>query len=1170
MAKGIISMGMAISYTLTCRPKSLLVLRSKLIAVCVLWLLTGFPVLLQAQYRKHEKQILWPADSLFEPDSLTLVQNTLRFPGDTAIRFSYDFRKNKVKLTYFPHRRDSLRLEFYTFPFDAGKPVFRYNPLQYDSLLGFADYPGRRLVSIGEKREELFPLPGIQKSGVISRGISLGNGQNGFVNSAMNLQLEGMLSKDIRLTALLSDQSLPFQPQGNTQQIRDLDRIFIRLEHKKADLLAGDVQLRNQENSAFFRVYRNLQGAEINLHADSLGKSRTRLAGGVAKGKFATVVVAVKEGVQGPYRLRPPDNPEYLFVILAGSERVWFDGRLLKRGFNQDYVIDYNSGEITLNNQLLITRFTRLRCDFEYSERNYSRSSFLAEHEEEIGKLKLRLGHYQEQDNPNRPLGFTLDSASLSVLQQAGDDSRKALLTSATVVPPEQQLAGNLFYEKLDTTIGGQQLSFYRLAAPGSAVLYLPGFTETLPGLGEYRLLNGFGNGKAFEYAGPGGGNYILGRQAVLPDKKSMTRSGAALNLGAHQLDAEAVFSVNDVNRYARSGDGDNGGNAQRIGWNWQSKPAGRESLSSKSQVSLTRLSRHFRGIDRFRDIEFERNWNGRSGDTLAADDLMLESAFQTGKDGKWQLAAVSNWRKKGDNVQGFQQNLEWQQRLGPFNLQNNGFLMRNETPAEKAAWQRLSSGISLDRWKWIPSWRFMLDENEIRNAGGKVLGSAMHYRAHSLGLRSRDSGLTRISASYTYREDKVLKDGEMRPGLFSQNAEWNLGISPGGDHQLDLLGNYRQLHLTGLDRNEENLSARLDYRGSFGDGALRQELVMTANTGQEARRSFQFIRINAVGEGTHQWIDYNGNGLQELDEFVEAKRPEDRQYIKIFIPTQDFITAYTRSLNYRLTLGAPASWQNKGRMLKMLSRFVLLSSLAEDRKITEGTVAERYLPFFGREEADEVLSAAQSLRHTLFFNRNRPDFGAEAGLVQSQNKTLLSNGFAWRKVLEQRLLMRKNLGQEINLSVQYLQFDRRLQSDALAGQNYRLLGWEAGPEISWQPAVSQRISAQVQRTARASAGGEERAESWRAILEYRGGEAGKRSINAVFRFSDIRFSGKQQTQASYELLEGLLPGKNYTWTLNIQQKLAQGLQLLLSYDGRKSGAQRMIHLGKVQANLLF
>jgi hypothetical protein len=408
-----------------------------------------------------------------------------------------------------------------------------------------------------------------------------------------------------------------------------------------------------------------------------------------------------------------------------------------------------------------------------------------------------------------------------------------------------------------------------------------------------------------------------------------------------------------------------------------------------------------------------------------------------------------------------------------------------------------------------------------------------------------------------------------MNTFLFSQNVEFNAGISPGGDHQLDLLGNYRSVKQSGLSRQEENLSARLDYRGSIGDGFLRQELVMTANTGQEAGRSFQFIRINAIGEGSHQWIDYNGNGLQELDEFVEARRPEDRQFIRIFIPTQDFISAYTRSLNYRLHLAAPAAWQNRSGWQKLLSRFVLLSSLSEDRKMTSGSLAERYLPLSG-EDGEQVLSASILHRHTLFFNRSRPDFGAEVGLLQSEVKTLLSNGFAWRTGEEGRILLRKNISDRLNLSIQMLRFDRLLRSDALQGQNYRLHGWEAGPELSWQAGISQRLSGQLQWRERSSRGEEEKTSSWNASLEYRTARAGSRNINAALRYSSIRFAGNLQSPAAYELLEGLLPGDNVTWTLNIQQKLSQGLQLLLSYDGRKSGSQRIIHLGKVQASLLF
>ena len=1119
-------------------------------------------------FRQKSRRIAWPADSVFVPDSLTTVAPSLRSLEDTSLRFSFDFKKNLARITAYQRKTDSISITYSVFPFAAYKPYRKYNPAQYDSLLRFADYPGR-VIRLSEKREELFPLPGIQKSGVISRGLSIGNGQNGFVNSAMNLQLEGNISKDIRLTAVLSDQSLPFQPQGNTQQIRELDRIFIRLEHKHADLLAGDVLLRNRESS-FLRFYRNIQGAELLVRWDSLNKSTSRIAAGIAKGRFASVVVQVKEGVHGPYRLRAPDNPELLFVILAGSERVYFDNRLLKRGFNQDYVIDYNSGEITLNNHLLVTRFTRLRCDFEYSEKNYSRSSVLAEHEEKIGKADVFIGHYQEQDNPYQPLGFTLDSSSNKLLQLAGDNPALALLSGESIVPESQRQAGQLYYVKRDTILNGKELSWYKLASESDKEVYRLVFSQIGPGLGDYRFVSDLGNGKLFEYVGPGQGEYSPSRQAVLPNRKAMSRAGLHLDLGkGHSIFTEAALSVEDANRLSKLDESNNNGNAQKLAWRWK-KPLSTSGIEAASGISYNHLSRNFRGIDRFRDIEFERNWNGNLGDTLAAVDHLIESDFSASHAGKWKISLQSNWRKKGDNIQGFQQTAGLEHRLGPLAFKHGGFLLKNDRVSESTGWRRLETGFSMDRWRLVPSWKFQLDENEILDKQSrKVKTSAMHYRAHSIGLRSRDSGNGNFSGTYTYREDKLPINGAMVTSLYSQNAELISSFSAGLNHQFELAGNYRQVNLVGSSKGEENLSARLDYRGSAGDGFLRQELVITANTGQEARRSFQFIRINAIGEGSHQWIDYNGNGLQELDEFVEAQRPEDRQYIKIFIPTQDFITAYTRSFNYRLNLSAPAGWRGKSGLRKLASRFALLSSVSEDRKITSGNLAMRYLPFSGG-DGDNVLSATGVFRNTLFFNRNSPDFGLEAGSLNSLVKTLLSNGFGYRQIAEQRFLIRKNLGTEINLSIQFLRFNRQVKSDALARQNYQLSGYEAGPELAFQPNSSHRISALMQYSTRQNRTGEESARLLKTGIEYRGGLAGKRNINAGFRLTDIVQKGNLQSPASYEMLEGLLPGRNFTWTLNIQQKLARGLQLLLTYEGRKSENQRIVHIGKMQANLLF
>jgi hypothetical protein len=53
-------------------------------------------------------------------------------------------------------------------------------------------------------------------------------------------------------------------------------------------------------------------------------------------------------------------------------------------------------------------------------------------------------------------------------------------------------------------------------------------------------------------------------------------------------------------------------------------------------------------------------------------------------------------------------------------------------------------------------------------------------------------------------------------------------------------------------------------------------------------------------------------------------------------------------------------------------------------------------------------------------------------------------------------------------------------------------------------------------------------------------------------------------------MLEALRPGNNYTWVINWQEKLSNGLQLSFSYEGRKSEATPIIHLGRMQVSALF
>jgi len=52
--------------------------------------------------------------------------------------------------------------------------------------------------------------------------------------------------------------------------------------------------------------------------------------------------------------------------------------------------------------------------------------------------------------------------------------------------------------------------------------------------------------------------------------------------------------------------------------------------------------------------------------------------------------------------------------------------------------------------------------------------------------------------------------------------------------------------------------------------------------------------------------------------------------------------------------------------------------------------------------------------------------------------------------------------------------------------------------------------------------------------------------------------------------LEALRAGQNITWDLNLQQKLFNGLQLSVVYEGRKSEETPAIHIGRIQVTALF
>jgi len=80
----------------------------------------------------------------------------------------------------------------------------------------------------------------------------------------------------------------------------------------------------------------------------------------------------------------------------------------------------------------------------------------------------------------------------------------------------------------------------------------------------------------------------------------------------------------------------------------------------------------------------------------------------------------------------------------------------------------------------------------------------------------------------------------------------------------------------------------------------------------------------------------------------------------------------------------------------------------------------------------------------------------------------------------------------------------------------------------------------------------------------------GKFTLNAIYYTAGQTGEASTTSPVSYTILEGLLPGKNYLWNLDLTKKLGSSLELSLQYEGRKAGESGIVHTGRAALRALL
>ncbi|HEU4719425.1 MAG TPA: hypothetical protein VFU15_16385, partial [Bacteroidia bacterium] len=506
----------------------------------------------------REKNVAVSGDTVVL-DTLSIVPGTFSVlsggtPLDTA---KFTLLPAEAQLILKPGvPRDSLHVKYAVFPVLFTHSFSHKNQQQFTSRPDHADNPF--LYRPGDaKADDPFATGGLTKSGSLSRGISFGNTRDLSVNSALNLQLSGKLTDNIDLTMAATDDNLPIQPDGTTQQLQEFDRVYIQLSGKGTKLIAGDF-FTSRPNSYFMNFNKRGQGLNITsvIPLDEKDPKKTfGVSGSIAlsKGKFARNVIQGVEGNQGPYRLTGAEN-ELFIIVLSGTEKVYLDGKLLTRGQDNDYIIDYNTAQITFTAKQLITKDKRIVVEFQYSDRNYSRSLVHTGFEYKSDKFALRFNAYSEQDSKNQPLQQTLTDADRLIMAAVGDTLLKAVVPGVDSVP----FSGDLvLYKKVDTLVGATLYrNVYVYSTSSDSAHYRLSFSYVGANHGNYIQYSTSANGKTFRWIAPVSGvpqgDYEPVILLITPKKKQLVTFGGDVQLSKNTFfTGELAYSSNDLNTFS-------------------------------------------------------------------------------------------------------------------------------------------------------------------------------------------------------------------------------------------------------------------------------------------------------------------------------------------------------------------------------------------------------------------------------------------------------------------------------------------------------------------------------------------------------------------------------------------------------------------------------------------
>lgn len=1165
------------------------VLRSifPLVIILLLALAAGAQTPVQLRSNLRQKKIAVNSDSL-RLDTLSIIPKTLMIPGTDTADYQLDFI-NALLIWKKRPVADSITVTYRVFNYKLNPVAQR---MQFDSVKYNVALPPYEFNNeLSDMQRGIFNFGSIKAEGSFGRQIAFGNSQDAVLNSTLNLQLSGMLGDSIEIQAAITDNNIPIQPDGTTQQLNEFDQVFLQFKKKNWQLNLGDIDIR-QNQSYFLNFYKRLQGISFQT-VNKIGKnieSKTLASGSIAKGKFTRNIIdntntSNLEGNQGPYRLTGANN-EFFFIVLANTERVFLDGQLLQRGEDQDYVINYNTAEVTFTPKRMITKDSRIQIEFEYADRNYLNANFYVSEELDLNKkLKLRIGAFTNSDAKNSQINQVLSPEQKQFLGTVGDSIQRAYYPSAVI---DTFAAGKILYEKIYYTSPAGLDSFYQYSNNTAVTLYNLSFALVGQGNGNYIPDFNGANGKVYKFVEPVNGvkqgSYEAASLLVTPKQQQLVNLGVDYAITANtSLKTEFAMSKYDPNTFSKVNNGDDQGYAAKVQLNNIHMLRAATKLQLTTALDYEYVQNRFKPLERLRSVEFSRDWGLPLTVQPQTENIIRASlGLRDARNHSFTYRFI-NYQRGGD-YNGFQNAVNHVATWKGWQF-NNELVATNFTAAvDKGLFLRPTIDVS-KQFKQLANWRlgvrYALEQNTVRDKTTDTLTyNAFSFDSYSVYLRSDEAKKNRYNVTFFTRADKYLVGKNFQSGDRSYNLNLQAELLSNAHRQFYLNTTFRKLTVKDAalskQQEDETILGRAEYVMNELKGLITGNVLYEVGAGQEQRRDIAYVEVPA-GTGQFAWIDYNSDGVQQLNEFELAIFPDQAKFIRIFTPTNEFIKSNYITFNYSISLN-PRAVLNRSDLngfKKMVARFNLVTSLQISKKsIAQGSF--EFNPFKYNSTDTNLVTLNTIVANTISFNRFNTNWGIDLSNLRNNGKALLTYGYESREVNDWNTKLRWNFTRTLSLNL-----ITRLATNSLFtpnsqfdNRNYELGIQSIEPTFSVIRGTSFRIatSYKYEEKKNKPVYGGERSTSHSVNLESKYNVLQNSSVTGKFTFNNIGYNASTTaaTTVSYIMLDGLLPGKNYLWSLTLTKRLLNNLEMNFQYDGRKPASARTVHTGRASLTALF